>query len=318
MKAQTEEIMKKILALALVAVMLCVALVSCGNSAYTLASGGTGGTYYAACVGLAGVYDAETNLKINVDVTGASKANIQLVANGDADFAIVQNDVMEYAYTGTDLFAADGAITNFRTVAAVYAEVCQIVAATDIATVADLKGKVVSIGAAGSGVEFNAIQILEAYGLTRDDITVVNADFNGSATKFKDGEIDAFFVVAGAPTTAITDLSVNREFKLLAIDDEHYDILASKYGFYSKYPIVAGTYSNTEDVQTVAVKATFICRDDIPEDVVYEFTKALFEKKDALVVAHNKFENVDLAYAQDDIGSVPFHAGAARYFNEVK
>ena len=313
-----EDIMKKILSLVLVAVMLCMALVSCGNSAYTLASGGTGGTYYAACVGLAGVYDTETNLKINVDSTGASKANIQLVSNGDADFAIVQNDVMQYAYTGTDLFASEGAITNIRTVAAVYAEVCQIVAGTNVESVADLKGKVVSIGAAGSGVEFNAIQILEAYGLTRDDIIVVNADFNGSATKFKDGEIDAFFVVAGAPTTAITDLSVNREFKLLEIDDEHYDILASKYGFYSKYPIVAGTYSNTEDVQTVAVKATFICRDDIPEDVVYEFTKALFEKKDALIVAHNKFENVNLEYAQSDIGDVPFHDGALRFYNEVK
>ena len=314
-----EDFMKKILALVLVAVMLCTALVACGgNKSYTLASGGTGGTYYAACVGLAGVYDTETNLKINVDVTGASKANIQLVGNGSADFAIVQNDVMQYAYTGTDLFAADGAITNFRTVAAVYAEVCQIVADPAIESIADLKGKVVSIGAMGSGVEFNALQILEAYGLTRDDIVPVNADFNGSATKFKDGEIDAFFVVAGAPTTAITDLSVNREFKLLEIDDEHYDILASKYGFYSKYPITAGTYSNTEDVQTVAVKATFICRDDIPEDVVYEFTKALFEKKDQLVVAHNKFANVDLEYAQNDIGDVPFHAGALRYYNEVK
>lgn len=310
--------MKKILALVLVAVMLCTVLVSCGGQAYTLASGGTGGTYYAACVGLAGVYDTETNIKINVDVTGASKANIQLVGKGEADFAIVQNDVMEYAYTGTDLFADYGAVKNFRTVAAVYAEVCQIVAGTNINTVADLKGKVVSIGAAGSGVEFNAIQILEAYGLTRDDIKVVNADFNGSATKFKDGEIDAFFVVAGAPTTAITDLSVNRAFKLLEIDDEHYNILAEKYSFYSKYPIAAGTYNNTTDVQTVAVKATFICSETVPEDVVYEFTKALFENKEALTLAHGKFANLDLEYAQDNIGSVPFHDGALRYFNEVK
>lgn len=310
--------MKKILAFVLVAVMLCTVLVSCGGQAYTLASGGTGGTYYAACVGLAGVYDTETNIKINVDVTGASKANIQLVGKGEADFAIVQNDVMEYAYTGTDLFADYGAVKNFRTVAAVYAEVCQIVAGTNINTVADLKGKVVSIGAAGSGVEFNAIQILEAYGLTRDDIKVVNADFNGSATKFKDGEIDAFFVVAGAPTTAITDLSVNRDFKLLEIDDEHYNILAEKYSFYSKYPIAAGTYNNTTDVQTVAVKATFICSENVPEDVVYEFTKALFENKEALTLAHGKFANLDLEYAQDNVGSVPFHDGALRYFNEVK
>ena len=314
--------MKRFLTLALAVLMLCTVLVGCGNAedkAYTMASGGTGGTYYGAMVGLAGVYDTKTSLKINVDVTGASKANIQLVASGEADFAIVQNDVMQYAYTGTDLFADTGKIDNFRTVAGIYAEVCQIIGTPDIKTVADLKGKVVSIGAAGSGVEFNALQILEAYGLSKADITVVNADFNNSVTKYKDGDIDAFFVTAGAPTTAITDLSVSgREYAIIGIDDEHAAALSAKYGFYSKYNIPAGTYGNAEDVQTVAVKATIICAADLDEDVVYEFTKALFDNKTELVAAHNKFANIDLDYAQNDIGDTPFHAGAARYYNEVK
>ena len=313
--------MKRIIALALALMMLCFALVSCGGkTAYTFASGGTGGTYYGVATALAGVYDDVTDLRINVDVTGASKANIQLVQKGEADFAIVQNDVMQYAYTGTDLFAADGKVTNFRTVAAVYAEVCQIIGDPAITSVADLKGKVVSIGAAGSGVEFNALQILNAYGLTKDDITVVNADFNDSVSKYKDGQIDAFFITAGAPTTAVSDLAANRELNLINIPEDYANKLIEMYPYYSRYEIPAGTYGSkqTESAWTVAVKATIICSDSLSEDVVYQFTKALFENKDALVLAHAKFENVDLDYAQNGIGDTPFHAGAAKYYSEVK
>ncbi len=313
--------MKKFIALTLALIILGFALVSCGGAdAYTFASGGTGGTYYGVATALAGVYDDVTGLRINVDVTGASKANIQLIAKGEADFAIVQNDVMQYAYTGTDLFAADGAVTSFRTVAAVYAEVCQIIGDPSITSVADLKGKVVSIGAAGSGVEFNALQILEAYGLTRDDITVVNADFNDSVSKYKDGQIDAFFITAGAPTTAVSDLAANRELNLIEIPEEYANKLIEKYPYYSRYEIPAETYGSkqTKNVWTVAVKATIICSDSLSEDVVYEFTKALFENKEALTVAHAKFENVDLGYAQSGIGDTPFHSGAAKYYSEVK
>ncbi len=314
--------MKRIIALALVLVMLSFALVACGGAttAYTFASGGTGGTYYGVATALAGVFDDVTSLRINVDVTGASKANIQLIQKGEADFAIVQNDVMQYAYTGTDLFAADGKVTNFRTVAAVYAEVCQIIGDPSITSVADLKGKVVSIGAAGSGVEFNALQILDAYGLTKDDITVVNADFNDSVSKYKDGQIDAFFITAGAPTTAVSDLAANRELNLIEIPEDYANKLIEKYPYYSRYEIAAGTYGSkqAESVWTVAVKATIICSESLSEDVVYEFTKALFENKATLTVAHAKFENVDLEYAQSGIGDTPFHAGAAKYYAEVK
>ena len=319
--------LKKVLAVIL-AVVMVLALAACGNTeteggakkaTYKFASGGTSGTYYAVANAMAPIIGDAANMTIRVDSTGASKANIQLIDNGEVDFAIVQNDVMDYAYSGTDLFAAEGAINSFATVGAVYAEVCQIVATPDINTVADLKGKTVSVGDAGSGVEFNAIQILDAYGLTKDDITVVNADFGNSSEQFKNGSIDAFFCTAGAPTTNITDLSNSaKEYKLVAIDDEHAAALKEKYPFYSTYSIPGGTYNGTdEDVQTVAVKATIICKADLPEEDVYNFTKALFEKKDALVAAHAKFGELALDYATD-VGSVPFHAGAQKYFDEVK
>lgn len=312
---------KKVLAVVL-AMMLVVAMVGCGNSSkptYKFASGGTSGTYYAVANAMAPILGQAANMTIRVDSTGASKANIQLVQKGEVDFAIVQNDVMDYAYNGTDLFESEGAIKDFATVGAVYAEVCQIVATPDIETIADLKGKTVSIGDSGSGVEFNAIQILGAYGLTKDDITVVNADFGNSSEQFKSGAIDAFFCTAGAPTTNITDLAASaKEFKLLSVDDEHAAALKESYPFYSTYAIPAGTYNGVEeDVQTVAVKATIICKADLNETDVYNFTKALFEKKDELVAAHAKFGELNLDYATD-VGSVPFHKGAQKYFDEVK
>ncbi len=304
-----------------VLVLACVfTMTSCGKPAttYKFASGGTSGTYYAVANAMAPIIGGASDMTIRVDSTGASKANIQLINNGEVDFAIVQNDVMDYAYKGTDLFAGE-TITSFATVGAVYAEVCQIVATPNIATVADLKGKTVSIGDSGSGVEFNALQILSAYGLTKEDITVVNADFGNSTEQFKNGSIDAFFCTAGAPTTNITDLANSaKEFKILGIDDEHLAALKADYPFYSAYPIPAGTYKGVEeDVQTVAVKATIICKADLPEEDVYKFTKALFEKEAELESAHAKFKELNLAYATD-VGSVPFHAGAQKYYNEVQ
>ncbi len=315
-KYQEEFIMKKILACVLAALMATVCLVSCGKGKTNIkfATGGTTGTYYAYGGVLATeINDKASDLNVIVQSTGASKANIQLVADGKADVAVVQNDVMYYAYTGTDLFADEGKIEGFSAVGALYAEVCQIIATDDIETVADLAGKNVSVGDVGSGVEFNAKQILAAYGLTFDDINVQNLSFGDSADAFKDGKIDAFFCVAGAPTTAVTDLATTKAIKLLEIDDEHAEKLAADYPFYTTYTIPADTYTGVDAAQTVAVKATLIASDKLPEETVYSFIKTIFDNKDT--IAHDKAKELDLSYAVDGI-SIPFHAGAAKFFSE--
>ena len=176
-----------------------------------MATGGTTGTYYAYGGVIANILNGKLgSLQLNVQSTGASKANIFLIDDGEAEVAIVQNDVMDYASKGTDLFEEDGAIESFSAGAALYAEVCQIISSGDIKSVEDLKGKRVSVGDAGSGVEFNARQILNAYGISFDDIEVNNLGFGDSADALKDGKIDAFFCTAGAPTTAITELERTR------------------------------------------------------------------------------------------------------------
>lgn len=284
----------------------------------TLGTGGTSGTYYAVGGVMATVLNPLLQeSQLTVTSTGASKANIQEIEDGGADLALVQNDVMYYAYTGTDLFESEGAYDSFRTIAGIYDETVQIVTCDgSIQTVADLKGKSVSVGDAGSGTEFNAKQILGAYGLTFDDITVVNASFADSADSLKDGKIDAAFVVAGAPTTAVVDLATMKDVHLVQLDAEHIAALQEDYNFYTETIIPAGTYNGIEeDSTTVSVRATLVCYTELSEEAIYELTKALFENQEALAQGHAKFELLNLEDAVKGI-SVPFHPGAIKYYEE--
>ena len=286
---------------------------------WNFATGGSTGTYYSYGGVIANVISEKVpNVKLTVQSTGASKANIFSLDDNEAQIGFVQNDVMDYAMKGESLFKEDGAITSFAAVAALYPETCQIVGAKGLTSVADLKGKNVSVGDAGSGVEFNATQILAAYGIDiNKDITKHNLSFGDSAEALKDGKIDAFFCVAGAPTTAITELATTNEISILSVDKEHADQLKKDYPFYSDITIPANTYKGvTEDVQTVAVKATIICRKDLPEDAVYNLVKGIFDNKDMIAESNAKGKMLDPKYAVEAI-SVPFHPGAEKYFKEI-
>lgn len=311
--------MKKSWTLLSVLLLGILVLTGCGGgTTIKMATGGNTGTYYAYGTALGQILGKKADLKFNIQSTGASKANIQLIDAKEVDMAIVQNDVMDYAYNGTDLFEADGAVTSFSAMAGLYAEVVQIIARPDagITSIADLKGKNVSVGDAGSGVEFNAKQILDAYGISFDDIGKQNLGFAASADAFKDGKIDAFFATAGAPTTAIMDLVSSQNILVLNIEKDKADALMSAHPFYTTFVIPGGTYTGvSDDVTTLAVKATFIVSNELSEDTVYNMTKALFESKDEIAEANVKGKELDLSYAVEGI-SIPFHKGAEKYFKE--
>ena len=310
---------KKILVAALVACMAVamVALSACGGKSSTLrfVTGGESGTYYAVGNVIAGDWTSNTDVKVSALVGNGSKSNCQALADKDAELAFCQSDVMAYAYTGERQFEAP--ITNFSTLGALYMESVQIVTCDPtIKTVADLKGKVVSIGAAGSGVYFNAIDVLAAYGLTLDDITPTYQSFGDSADALTNGQIDAAFIVAGAPTAAITNLSTTKQAYLVAVDDAHVAKLMAASSFYSKYVIPAGTYKGIDtDITTVAVGAVVLVRDDVSEDQVYELTKQLFDNLEALEASHAKFAEMSIEFGAS-VTSVPYHPGAAKYFAE--
>ena len=314
--------MKKMLAMIL-ALATVFALVSCGGSAeggkseLVFTTGGETGTYYAFGGVIAQSVTANTDVSVTAVSNDGSKANVLLLAAGDAQLAFCQSDVMAYAYEGTNLFAEVGAIDCFSTVAALYMEQVQIVTLDpEIKTVADLAGKKVSIGAAGSGVYFNAIDILGAYGLTEDDIIPTYQSFGDSANALKDGQIDAAFIVSGAPTAAVTDLATTKDVYLVALDDEHVEKLLASSPYYAKNVISADTYASLDgDVTTVAVGAVVLAANTVSEDAVYALCADIFNNAADLVSSHAKYGELSMEYGAS-ITSVPYHPGAAKYFAE--
>ena len=279
-------------------------------------TGGSSGTYYGFGSVLAGQISGATDSKVTAVEGAGSQGNIELMDMEGAQLGFVQSDVMAYAYEGTNLFADFGAIDCFSTVAALYMEQVQIVTCDpSIKTVADLAGKNVSIGASGSGVYYNAIDILGVYGLTEEDINPTYQGFGDSAEALKDGKIDAAFVVAGAPTTAITELASGKDVYLVSLDAEHIAALLEVSPYYSESIIAADVYGLDSDTTTVAVGAVVIARDDVAEGDVYNFVSGIYENVDAITSAHAKGAELSLDFAAS-VTSVPYHPGAAKYFAE--
>ena len=306
--------MKKILAFALALVMV-LALCACGGSSskdLKFTTGGEAGTYYAFGGVMAGKIGEVTDTKVTAISSGGSKANIQALQKGDADFGFSQSDVLSYAYNGSRLF--DSAVTNIATVAALYMEQVQIITLNpDIKSVADLKGKSVSIGDAGSGVYFNAIDVLGAYGLSETDIKPTYQSFSDSTQALQNGQIDAAFVVAGAPTAAVTALAATNTVYLVSLDDEHIDSLCAASPYYTKFVIPADVYGTPEDATTVAVGAVVVARDNVSEQDVYNFLSGVFNNLDTL--SHPKAQELSLEFASS-VTDVPYHPGAVKFFSE--
>lgn len=311
-----DEKMKKLIALLLSLMVICAASAAMADG-LTFTTGGAAGTYYAFGTVLANYVSNNTDVKITAVVGNGSADNIDALDLGDAQLAFVQNDVANYAYNGIRFDRYDGQpITGFRAIASLYTEAVQLATCNpNIKSMEDLRGKNVSIGAAGSGVYFNALDFLAAYGMTVDDIKPQYLNFADSAESLKDGKIDAAFIVSGAPTTAIADLFSSKQSYLISLDDDAVAKLQGISGAYTKTVIPAGTYSNqTEDVITVGIKATIIANNKVSDDEAYTIVKTIFENKDAITEAHAKGAELDLDYASTC--GLPYHPGAAKYFSE--
>jgi len=310
--------MKKLICVVLCLIM-ALTLVACNGSGskMTMGTGGTAGTYYGYGGVLGQYIKNHAGIDVTVVSTDGSKANIQGIDAGDYQLGTVQSDVMAYAWAGTRSFESDGKVDSFRVVAGLYAEAVQLVTLNpDIKSVADLRGKKVSIGAPGSGVYFNAVDVLAAAGMTVEDIQPQYQSFGDSADALKDGLIDAAFVVAGAPTPAITELCVSKQAYLVPIDGEVAAKMMQDSPFYTTYVIPAGTYQGQDkDITTVTVKATLIVSASASEDDVYKLTKAIFDNMDAIAKENAKGKELSLENATEGM-TAPFHKGAAKYFAE--
>ena len=312
--------MRKRVRRAVTAVLIAVCMLvlsGCGGQRMMMGTGGTAGTYYAFGGVLAQYMKNYSGYSVTAVSTAASKANIQSIGDGDYQMGFTQSDVMVYAWEGTKSFETDGPSRDFRVMGALYAETVQLITMKeDIKTVADLKGRSVSIGAPGSGVYFNAMDVLEGAGLTIDDIKPQYQSFDDSKEALKDGQIDAAFIVAGAPTSAITELATTNGVYLVPIDGELREKIMGICPYYAPLQIPADTYpGQTEPIETITIKATMIVDADLDEEVVYQLTAAIYDHKDEIAQENAKGEELTIENATSGI-AVPFHAGAARYFAE--
>src|SRR5699024_806661 len=278
-------------------------------------TGGTSGTYYPLGGAIAKIITDETGIQTDAQSSNASADNIIALKDGEAEIAFTQTDVASDAVNGTNAFEGE-AVDTVLAVGSLYPETVQIVTTdkSGIESVEDLEGKKVSVGAPGSGTYVNAEQILEVHGLSMDDIDAQSLDFGESAGQIKDGNIDAAFITAGTPTGAVEELQATAKVNVLPVAADKAEELIDKYPYYAVDTIEEGTYGLESDVETVAVMAMIVVKDDISEGVVYDVTKSIYENADS--IAHAKAEFISLDSALDGIW-FDLHPGAKKFYEEA-
>ena len=302
---------------------------------FRIATGGTAGTYFPigglianaisnppgsrACEegGSCGV----PGLVATAVASNGSVANVNGIAGGSLESGFSQSDVAYWAHSGTGIFADKGAVEKVRAIANLYPESIHLVARADagINSVADLKGKKVSLDEPGSGTLVDARLILEAYGLSESDVEAEFLKPNQAADLMRDNNMDAFFFVGGFPAGAITELATSLPITLVPITGSEAEGLLGKYEFFAKHVVPGGTYQGVDgDTETVSVGAQWITSADQPDDLVYEITKALWNKNSRALLdsGHAKGKSITLETALDGVG-IPLHPGAERYYKEA-
>jgi TRAP transporter TAXI family solute receptor len=275
-------------------------------------AGGTGGTYFPLSNEFKSVVEENTDFTLNVQSTGASVENVGNLASGDADFALIQNDIAYFAKNGTGIDAFDGnAVDNLMGVATLYPETITVVTLQDtgIETLSDLSGATINTGDLGSGTQVNALQILDAVGIT--DFNEQNASFSQAADQLRNGDIDAAFVVGGWPVGAIEDLATTNDVHIVPIAGDNREAVKDAASWFADDTIPSGTYSGVDQaVETVAVQAMIATRSGVDESTVETVTGAIFDNVDDLTI---KTDFISRDSAQDGM-SIELHPGAAAYF----
>jgi TRAP transporter TAXI family solute receptor len=318
--------MKRIGALALTALIVVFAIaepvLAQPRRLVTIASGWVVGVYYPLAGAMSSIaYNAKgLNIRATVEASGASVANAQLIGAGDADFALLQNDIAFYAFNGATLPAFKGKpVKNMGGIFTIYPELVHIVAtqASGVKSMRDLKGKRVVLGPQGSGTEQNALQTLEVYGIKESDLgKTERIDAGAAADQLKDGRVDVAFFTTGLGSAVILDIFLSGKVVMVPIDAVPGDVLQKQYPFYTLEKVPANTYKGQErEVLTPAVMAMLVARRNLSEDLVYKFTKAIFDNLPQFHSAHAAAKSLTLQTALNGM-PVPLHPGAEKFFRE--
>lgn len=282
-------------------------------------TGGQSGVYYPLGVALSQIYNKHIpDAKSTAQVTKASAENMNLLEAGRGEVAFALADTVADAYNGSAEAGFKAPLTKLRGLSATYNNYIQIVASADsgIKTLADLKGKRISVGAARSGTELNARAVLKAAGLSYDDLKKVEyLPFGESVELMKNRQLDVTLQSAGLGVSSIRDLASSVDIVIVPIPAETVTNINNEA--YQAAVIPAGTYEGqTEDMPTAAVPNFLVTAEQVPEDVVYEMTKVFYEQLDTLKSTHNAAKTIELKNALKGM-PVPVHPGAERYYKEV-
>jgi len=310
---------KKIALLAGLALLASIALAGTASAKtfLSIATGGTTGTYYPIGGAIAQTVSKHApDLQVTAETGNASAANLNLIGTHGIEIAFAQNDVTFWAYNGKFMFKSP--FKNIRAIASLYPEHVHLITLkkTGIKSLEDLKGKRVSVGAPGSGVEADVRGIFQVAGLKYSDMKTDFLDFNATTQRFKDNQIDAGFVVAGYPVASIMDLATTDDIQLISFDEAYLNKLTKDFPYFIKSTIPANTYKGvTGEIRTPAVMAILVCDANVPEATIYQFTKALWDNIGEVQKAHAKGKLITLKTALDGL-TVPLHPGAAKYYKE--
>lgn len=302
---------------AAVALSVAVAGVAKAEQFINILTGGTSGVYYPLGVALSKIYsDKIPDTKVQVQSTKASVENMNLLQAGRGEIAFALGDTVAAAWQGEEEAGFKKKLEKLRGLSALYPNVIQIVASRDsgIKSLADLKGKRVSVGAPKSGTELNARKVFEAAGLSYNDLGKVEyLPFGESVELMKNRQLDATLQSAGLGVASIRDLATSVPITVVAIPAE----VVNKIGApYVATTIPKGTYEGQEaDVASAAIINYLVTTSDVPDDVVYQMTKAMYESKDQLVAAHAAAKDIKLEEATKGM-PLPLHPGAEKYYKE--
>lgn len=283
----------------------------------TVATGPTSGLYYPIGGAFSKVIK-DLGYKSSAQATGASVENISLILNGGADLAITMSDSVAQAYDAFGAYEGKEPAKNLRCLMGLYPNYVQLVTTTKtgIKKFTDLKGKRVGVGAPNSGVELNARMMYEAHGMTYADSKIDYLNYGEAIDQMKNGLVDAVFVTSGIPNATIMELGTVAKTVLVPIEGEGFKKLQEKYPFFVAAEIPADIYDTDGPIQTATVRNIMLIREELPEDVVYDITKGIFENIDGIKASHATSEkHISLENSQIGV-QIPFHPGAEKYYRE--
>ncbi|MCH9050555.1 MAG: TAXI family TRAP transporter solute-binding subunit [Proteobacteria bacterium] len=258
-------------------------------------------------------------IRCSAPSTAGSTYNIANIKAGELDFGVAQSDWQYHAYNGTSKFKGK-AFKKLRAVFSVHAEPYHIIVGkgTGIKSWADLKGKRFNIGNPGSGQRGTTEVLMKAYGTKKSDFRIATELTSTEQSKaLCDGKIDAYGYTVGVPNAGVSIATDGCDAKIINLNTKVEAKLVKNNPYYAFATIPKGTYKTTSaDVTTFGVMATFITSADVPEDVVYEVTRAVFENLDDFRKLHPAFRNLDPKQMVTNALSAPLHRGALKYYKE--